>query len=59
MESRHGERLKADFPGAMKYTPIHVLDIPDDYEFMDDELVSMIRSASEPIIESLTSSDSR
>jgi len=26
------------------------LDIPDDYQFMDDELVDAIRSAVEPLI---------
>jgi len=29
---------------------VHVLDIPDDYQFMDDELVDLIWSAAEPII---------
>ncbi len=57
MEDKHSARLKADFPGETKYTPIHVLDIPDDYRYMDDDLIAMIRSASDPIIDSLTATD--
>jgi len=32
---------------------VHVLDIPDDYQFMDAELVELIESAAEPIIEAI------
>lgn len=49
MEDKHRQRILADFPGEAKFKPIHVLDIPDDYRFMDDELVELIRSAAEPI----------
>ena len=51
MEHKHLNRLLADYPGETKFLRIHVLDIPDDYQFMDKELVEMIRSAAEPIIE--------
>src|SRR6056297_1911848 len=50
MEDKHRQRILADFPGEAKFKPIYVLDIPDDYQFMDDELVELIRSAAEPII---------
>ncbi|TWU36506.1 Low molecular weight phosphotyrosine protein phosphatase [Novipirellula aureliae] len=50
MEDKHRQRILADFPDESKLTPVHVLDIPDDYPFMDDELVVLIRSATEPII---------
>lgn len=53
MEDKHRQRILADFPGESKFTPVHVLDIPDDYQFMDDELVELIRSAAEPIIAEL------
>lgn len=52
MEDKHRQRVLADFPGEAKFKPIDVLDIPDDYRFMDDELVELIRSAAEPIIAS-------
>ncbi len=51
MEDKHQQRILADFPGEAKFKPMHVLDIPDDYQFMDDELEELIRSAAEPIIE--------
>ena len=50
MEDKHRQRILADFPGESKFKPMHVLDIPDEYKFMDDELVELIRSAAEPII---------
>lgn len=50
MEDKHRQRILADFSGESKFKPLHVLDIPDDYQFMDDELVELIRSATEPIL---------
>ena len=51
MEEKHLSRLRADFRGEVKHKAIHVLDIPDDYQFMDPELVDLISDAVEPIIE--------
>ncbi|TWT84694.1 Low molecular weight phosphotyrosine protein phosphatase [Planctomycetes bacterium CA13] len=56
MEDKHRKRILADFPGESELMPVYVLDIPDDYQFMDDELVTLVRSAVEPIIEKLLSS---
>jgi len=39
MEQKHKNRIKAAFPGPAKYAKIHVLDIPDDYQYGDPELV--------------------
>jgi len=39
-----------------KFKTIYVLDIPDDYPFMDDELVELIKSAAEPIIAAMSRS---
>lgn len=50
MEDKHRHRILADYPGESKFKPLHVLDIPDDYQFMDDELVNLIKSAAGPII---------
>jgi len=50
MEDKHRQRILADFPGESKFKPMHVLDIPDDYQLMDDELIDLIKSAAEPII---------
>jgi len=56
MEQKHRSRVLADFPGRTKFLPIHVLDIPDEYGYMDTALIQLIRSAADPIIESNLSS---
>ena len=50
MEDKHARRLRADFRQEVTYKAIHVLDIPDDYSFMDAELVEMIRAKADPLI---------
>jgi predicted protein tyrosine phosphatase len=51
MEQKHRSRLLADFPDTTKFLTIHVLDIPDDYRYMDAELVQMLRIAADPFID--------
>ena len=51
MESSHRRRLHEQFPGLALELHIGVLDIPDDYEFMDPELVELIRASVEPLLE--------
>jgi predicted protein tyrosine phosphatase len=51
MEEKHLSRLRADFRGEVKHKDIHVLDIPDDYQFMDPELVDLIRDTVEPMVD--------
>ena len=53
MEDKHRQRILADFANEAKFKPMHVLDIPDEYQFMDNELVELIRLAAEPIIAEL------
>jgi predicted protein tyrosine phosphatase len=43
MEGKHRDRLKAAFGRVLSYKPIHVLDIPDEYQRMDPELVDLLR----------------
>lgn len=45
MEEKHRARLLADFRRALEGKPLHVLDIPDDYRYMDPELVEQLRVA--------------
>lgn len=45
METKHKQRLRADFPGETKFKQIHVLDIPDDYPYMDPELIELLKSS--------------
>jgi len=51
MEEKHQSRLRADFRSELKHKDIRVLDIPDDYQFMDPELVDLIRNAMGPMID--------
>jgi len=50
MEQKHKSRIKAEFRDETKFKPLHVLDIPDDYRFMDPELVKTITEKTEPLI---------
>ena len=45
MESKHKARLLADHAHLLAGTPIHVLDIPDDYQRMDPELVELLETS--------------
>lgn len=45
MEAKHKNRLKAAFPRLVQYKALHVLDIPDDYGYMDEELVDMLETS--------------
>lgn len=42
MESDHLSRIKSTMRDALGNTPVHVLDIPDDYHYMDPELVNLL-----------------
>lgn len=42
MEEKHKSRLKAEFNRLLEGRAIHVLDIPDDYKYMDPELVEQL-----------------
>ena len=50
MEHKHKSRIMAEFRGETRFKPVHVLDIPDDYQFMDPELIEVIKAKAEPLI---------
>ena len=43
MEEKHKSRLVADFARLLEHKPIHVLDVPDEFKYMDPELVEELR----------------
>ena len=43
MEEKHRSRLLAEFTTTVEHKPVHVLDIPDEYKYMDPELVEQLR----------------
>jgi predicted protein tyrosine phosphatase len=45
MERKHEHRLRAEYARLLEHKRLHVLDIPDDYRFMDPELVDMLERA--------------
>lgn len=50
MEQKHRSRLMAQFSRAMQYKTVHVLDIPDEYEFMDPELIALFEQVVPPLL---------
>jgi predicted protein tyrosine phosphatase len=50
MENEHKRRLRDQFPELVHELHIEVLDIPDEYPFMDPELVELIRERVEPLL---------
>jgi len=44
MERKHSDYLRAKFPEAIAGKPVHCLRIPDDFEFMDEDLIAVLKS---------------
>jgi len=53
MEKRHRTRLREAFPSAMEDKEVVILEIPDDYEYMDPELVQMLEASVRPHLDGL------
>jgi len=51
MEYKHLSRLRGDYRGELLHKEVHVLDIPDDYQFMDPDLVELLLNSVNPIID--------
>ena len=50
METKHFQQLRKRFSEAINSDCCHVLDIPDEYEYLDSELIALIRQSVEPIL---------
>ena len=50
MEQKHKSRLMSEYRQDLKYKTIHVLDIPDDYRFMDEDLIEIIQGKVDGLI---------
>ncbi len=44
MEKHHRDKLQKRFQSALKSKRVVVLDIPDDYEFMDQGLIRLLKA---------------
>ena len=51
MEEKHKSRLVAEYRWLVEDKPIHVLDIPDEYKYMDPELVDLLTQSVGQILE--------
>lgn len=45
MEEKHKSRLVAEFARLLEGKPVHVLDIADDYKYMDSELIEQLEQS--------------
>ena len=50
MEIEHKKRVQQSFREMLNSVEVHVLDIPDDYGYMDPQLVSIIEAKTENIL---------
>ncbi len=50
MEQKHKNRIKATYARAVAHQPIHVLDIPDIYQYMDTELIEQLKTSVESVL---------
>ncbi|WLI10396.1 MULTISPECIES: low molecular weight protein tyrosine phosphatase family protein [Pseudomonas] len=50
MERKHLNRLQAEYARLLEHKRIHSLDIPDDFRYMDAELVDMLEDAVKPYL---------
>lgn len=50
MEKKHRQRIQQKFPQLVNEKEIIVLDIPDNYQFMDEELVLSLKTGVLPYL---------
>jgi predicted protein tyrosine phosphatase len=50
MEHSHKQRLREQFPEIINELRVEVLDIPDNYPFMNEDLIALIRERVEPLL---------
>ncbi len=51
MEKRHKQRLIEQYSDLLTDKPVIILDIPDEYPYMDEELVISLKAAAEPYLD--------
>ncbi len=50
MEEKHQSRLKAAFGQLLHGRAIYVLDVPDEYQYMDPELIELLERSVPPLL---------
>ena len=51
MEKKHKNRLVAEFTHMLDQKPLYILDLPDDYKYMDPELIAELKAKISEIVE--------
>lgn len=51
MEPKHKNRIKAQFTRMLDHKVIHVLNIPDEYQYMDPELIEELQVTVNALLE--------
>jgi predicted protein tyrosine phosphatase len=51
MEKKHRSRIQEKYGESLSDKPLHVLNIPDDYQFMDEELIEILEGKVGEIID--------
>ncbi|WP_223816001.1 hypothetical protein [Adhaeribacter rhizoryzae] len=52
MERKHQQRLRQEFKAELQNRKIKVLAIPDNYRYMDPELIELLKDAVKPFLPS-------
>lgn len=50
MEKKHKQRIVTNFPIEIQNKRIEILEIEDDYQFMDSELIEILKISVEPFL---------
>ncbi|WP_029574636.1 low molecular weight protein tyrosine phosphatase family protein [Acinetobacter sp. P8-3-8] len=50
MEQKHKQNIKEKFPNQLQHKKVIVLDIPDDYQYMDEELIEILKQVMQPYL---------
>ncbi len=53
MENKHRQIIKQKFQGNFNNYKIIVLDIPDEYQYMDEELIFSLKTATAPYLDNV------
>ncbi len=53
MESEHAVRVTEGFRDELGDTPVHVLEIPDEYPLMDPGLIELLHQGVDPVLEEI------
>ena len=51
MEQKHLDRLNQRFLNEMSSTTVVVLDIPDEYQYMNDDLIELLKESTKPFVD--------